>query len=125
MKAGRIIFELFVDEVPKTCENFRCLCTGERGKSAAAGVPLSYKGSKFHRIIKNFMLQGGGKETTSQCMHGTIRGYILCVIQSPTISCSFSLFLLFKTLLAETVEAGNPFTEAHLPTVRIGFVVAS
>ena len=59
--AGRIIFELFAEEVPRTAENFRCLCTGEKGKSKATGVLLSYKGSKFHRIIKNFMLQGGGK----------------------------------------------------------------
>jgi cyclophilin family peptidyl-prolyl cis-trans isomerase len=41
---GRMIFELFVDEVPKTVENFRSICTGERG--------LSYKNTEFHRIIK-------------------------------------------------------------------------
>ncbi|KAL0321948.1 UNVERIFIED_CONTAM: Peptidyl-prolyl cis-trans isomerase CYP19-3 [Sesamum calycinum] len=57
-KAGRVVMELFSDTTPKTAENFRALCTGEKG-IGSSGKPLHYKGSKFHRIIPNFMCQGG------------------------------------------------------------------
>eukprot|EP00285_Hemiselmis_virescens_P015282 CAMPEP_0173389622 /NCGR_PEP_ID=MMETSP1356-20130122/12769_1 /TAXON_ID=77927 ORGANISM="Hemiselmis virescens, Strain PCC157" /NCGR_SAMPLE_ID=MMETSP1356 /ASSEMBLY_ACC=CAM_ASM_000847 /LENGTH=235 /DNA_ID=CAMNT_0014346835 /DNA_START=17 /DNA_END=724 /DNA_ORIENTATION=+ len=56
--AGRVTMELYADLVPKTAENFRALCTGEKGKGKS-GVPLHFKGSKFHRIIEGFMAQGG------------------------------------------------------------------
>lgn len=50
-EAGRIVFELFDDEVPRTAANFRSLAKGDKGVGAS-GKPLSYKGSKFHRVIK-------------------------------------------------------------------------
>ncbi|KIY69011.1 40 kDa cyclophilin [Cylindrobasidium torrendii FP15055 ss-10] len=54
--AGRVIFQLYSDLVPKTAENFRALCEGQTRED---GQFLGYKGSGFHRVIKGFMCQGG------------------------------------------------------------------
>lgn len=71
--AGRVVMELRADVTPKTAENFRALCTGEKGVGQA-GKPLHFKGSTFHRIIPEFMCQGGdftrGNGTGGESIYG-------------------------------------------------------
>eukprot|EP00927_Polykrikos_kofoidii_P038151 TRINITY_DN3243_c0_g1_i1.p1 TRINITY_DN3243_c0_g1~~TRINITY_DN3243_c0_g1_i1.p1 ORF type:complete len:173 (-),score=27.46 TRINITY_DN3243_c0_g1_i1:104-622(-) len=72
--AGRISMELRADVCPKTSDNFRCLCTGERG-NGKTGIPLHFKGSSFHRVIPDFMCQGGdftqGNGTGGESIYGS------------------------------------------------------
>ena len=70
---GKMIMELYADVTPLTAENFRCLCTGEKG-TGRKGKKLHYKGSKFHRCIQGFMIQGGdftyGNGTGGESIYG-------------------------------------------------------
>ncbi|KAG6383299.1 hypothetical protein SASPL_156954 [Salvia splendens] len=98
---GRMVVELYKDVVPKTAENFRALCTGERGLASVTGVPLHYKfcegllnllarlfdlcmrfraipklqGLRLSRIIRGFMVQGGAisdeNGSVGECIYGT------------------------------------------------------
>ena len=72
-RMGRVEFELFSDVVPKTVENFRSLCVGDRGVGKS-GKKLHYKNCTFHRIIPGFMIQGGditrGNGTGGESIYG-------------------------------------------------------
>ncbi len=70
---GRVEMQLYSGVAPKTAENFRALCTGEKGVGKS-GKPLHFKGCTFHRIISGFMMQGGdftnGNGTGGESIYG-------------------------------------------------------
>ena len=62
VKSCLLFEQLFTDVVPKTCENFKALITGEKGKSPLSDYNLHYLNSLFHRIVRNGWIQGGGNK---------------------------------------------------------------
>lgn len=98
LPAGRIVFELYADTAPKTAENFRALCTGEiETPGKVTGKHLHYKGTIFHRVVKDFMIQSGdfsnGNGTGGESIYGgTFEGIFFSISNETIIFCDLTPF---------------------------------
>ncbi|KAH9057898.1 cyclophilin-like domain-containing protein [Lactarius vividus] len=95
---GRVMFELFNDVVPKTSENFRALCTGEKGLSPLSDRPLYYKNSIVHRSIADFMVQGGDftKRNGTDLTHPLDAEGLLCMANRGPNTNSSQFFITLR-----------------------------
>ena len=112
---GRIVFELFTDVAPRTCENFRSLCTGERGVGRISQKPLHYLGSSFHRVIKEFMIQGGDFTEGERCRryaHSCVYIYIYASLKW------FFLSIAYRNIhaMAYVWSPAHRLTHSHILT---------
>lgn len=98
---GRIVLELYKNILPKTCENFRLLCTGEKGRSDETATKLHYKNTIINRIVEQGWIQGGdiisGKGNGSESAFGGLfEGIILYHIELNKIEIRNYYYLLFN-----------------------------
>jgi cyclophilin family peptidyl-prolyl cis-trans isomerase len=108
-KVGRIEMELFASVCPKTVENFRCLCTGEKG-AGKSGKPLHFKGSVFHRVIPGFMCQ------VTVCLHLSSNHVSLHAVQCVVHERDFNCMVRAAILRGPTAQAVRASTEQSSQT---------
>uniref|UniRef100_A0A8B9SGY8 Peptidyl-prolyl cis-trans isomerase n=1 Tax=Anas platyrhynchos TaxID=8839 RepID=A0A8B9SGY8_ANAPL len=93
---GRIMFQLFSDICPKTCKNFLCLCSGKKELAKQLARSCVTKALQFHRVVKNFMIQGGdfseGNGKGGESIYGGyFKGKSQYIFPYSQLSCEISL----------------------------------